>query len=561
MGSVANDPLKPSGELSSATVVQVADLLRLSEFAGTTVVAGHDGLDRVVARANVMEVPDIVEWVKPQELLLTTGYPLRDVPGGVARLAALIAALDAKGVAAVGVKLHRYLEELPADMLAAADAAGLPILLLPDDVAFDDLLGAIMGEVLGGQSALLAGTDAVDRLLLPLVLAGGGLDDLIDTYGKTAEGAVWACTTDGRVLAAAAGSIDDGVGLGNPELVAESGRFRSERFSPGVHQTGDIALAVASITAGSDDHGRLVLLRQGESIAPLDWHMLQRAATLAALVITKTLAVRAVEAKYRGDFLRDVVLDRAGDADVVFGHFEALGWDVDRPLLVVIASLDPIAGDRESPSDARVAQERFANAWVYVVGRLDRTAPVVGFAQEVVALVGVPDDETPREVVDRIVQRVSGDGGGGRRSFATGVSRVVDDIAQLAAAYEQARRSVQVGRQMHGVSSVAHFDDLGSFRLLSLIDDSRELRSFVNEVLGELADESDPVAADLRHTLRVLLDTNVNVAESSRRLHFHYNTLRYRISKLEEAVGPFTTDPDLQLNLSLALRVLHMRGL
>jgi purine catabolism regulator len=168
--------------------------------------------------------------------------------------------------------------------------------------------------------------------------------------------------------------------------------------------------------------------------------------------------------------------------------------------------------------------------------------------------------DTVEAVVAELVTAVAGDRGGGRRSFSTGISRVIQSVADLPTAYDQARKAVLVGRRMRGPGAVAHFDSLGVHRLLSLVSDPEELRSFAAEVLRGLAAETTE-ANDLRNTLQVLLDTNCNVAETARSLHFHYNTLRYRIGKLESIVGPFTTDADLRLDIALALRVVQMRGL
>src|SRR5204862_259821 len=78
--------------------------------------------------------------------------------------------------------------------------------------------------------------------------------------------------------------------------------------------------------------------------------------------------------------------------------------------------------------------------------------------------------------------------------------------------YQQAQRALSVGQEIHGGGAVTHFDQLGVFRLLSLIPDSTELRTYVDEVLGPLADSGDPDSADLREALRVLLETNLDVA-------------------------------------------------
>ncbi|MGB4525177.1 MAG: PucR family transcriptional regulator ligand-binding domain-containing protein, partial [Bacillota bacterium] len=60
--------------------ITVREILELPEFSGVTVAGGKSGLEQVVTNINVMEVPDILDWVREGDMLLTTGYAIKDNP-------------------------------------------------------------------------------------------------------------------------------------------------------------------------------------------------------------------------------------------------------------------------------------------------------------------------------------------------------------------------------------------------------------------------------------------------------------------------------------------------
>src|SRR5260221_14252921 len=107
-------PIPASRTSRIPTGLTVRQVLTVPSLAGARIVAGHAGADRIVERINVMEVPDILPWVKPNELLLTTGFPLRHARGPLSYLATR---LDRAGLAALAIKPHRSLGALPADLL------------------------------------------------------------------------------------------------------------------------------------------------------------------------------------------------------------------------------------------------------------------------------------------------------------------------------------------------------------------------------------------------------------------------------------------------------------
>jgi PucR family transcriptional regulator, purine catabolism regulatory protein len=536
----------------------IGELLRLPTLSSAEVLAGHAGLHRVVQRLNVMTVPDILPWVKEDEFLLATGYPL---PRSPAELAELVSALDARGLAALGVKLGSYIEALPPAMLQRADRLDFPIIEIPRHVGFDDILSQALTDIINRQSAVLERAEEIHRVFMRIVLEGGGLPEITGKLSQLIEGAVAVLDDEGRVLASS--RLEEAAGsLAAAGLLAPDGRIVVGDALPPrtrVQASGGVRWALAPVLAGSMRHGR-VLAVEGER--PLQHDVLialERAATVIALDATRKLAVSAVERKFQSDFLHELLGGRVQDAREVLRRSRSLGWDLDRPLVVVVAELEPDPDDARAGIEEQRSRARLADAWASAVRDCDPGAAVAGFATELVAIVGVPDRD-PGEAAMSLAQAIAdGLARRSRQALSFGVSRAVASPVQLATAYDQATKAMQIGRRIHGRGAVTRFDSLGVFRLLSLIDDAEELRSFAFETLGPLLVLDTTERDDLLRTLEALVECNLNVAKAARRLYFHYNTLRYRITKLERLLGPFTTDPNLCLQIGLALQIIRIR--
>lgn len=408
--------------------------------------------------------------------------------------------------------------------------------------------------------AALERADALHTALTHIVLEGGDLAAIAEAVSDALGCGVVFTSTDGRERAAHLDEVHREA-LASADLLDPTGRVRVERIDPAGTAVGAGEALLRRVVAAGVDLARLVALRTDGTIHASDVKALERAAIVAALLVTRVEAITAVENKYQGDFLRDVFLGRAGEEQYVAEHARAFGWQLGRPVMVVVAVLEADAVAAQGSAENRRAwQDRFAGAWRQVAASTDRSIASVAFSREVVTLVPVDPEEgiaAGHAAVDRMIEGVRGDRGGGRIAFSAGVSRIAHDLGELPEAFRQAQRAVEIGRRVNGGGSVTRFDQLGLHRLLALVPDGAELSSFAADVLGPLAQKT-PEAADLRETLQVLLDTNFNVAEAARAQFFHYNTMRYRVGKLQRILGPVATDPHLRLDVAVALRALEI---
>lgn len=115
----------------------IADLLKHRLFPDFEFIAGSTGLNREITAVSVIDSPDVDRWMRGGEFLIGSGYIFRESPG---EFIPFLRRANEKGTAAVGIKLDRYMHQLPHNLVEVADELGLPLFRIPLNYRWTDVI-------------------------------------------------------------------------------------------------------------------------------------------------------------------------------------------------------------------------------------------------------------------------------------------------------------------------------------------------------------------------------------------------------------------------------------
>ena len=113
-------------------------------------------------------------------------------------------------------------------------------------------------------------------------------------------------------------------------------------------------------------------------------------------------------------------------------------------------------------------------------------------------------------------------------------SSVIDTLAELSSAFRETSLALQVGKLFYSEQTVFPYNELGIGRLIYQLPVSICER-FLEEIFGKEIPEAfdDETTA----TINRFFQNNLNIAETSRQLHMHRNTLIYRLEQIQKRTG------------------------
>ena len=134
-------------------------------------------------------------------------------------------------------------------------------------------------------------------------------------------------------------------------------------------------------------------------------------------------------------------------------------------------------------------------------------------------------------------------------------SNVYSDIRLVRGCFREARYTMNIMRNLPRRRCM-YFDNLGIYRLLVQINDNKEMESFYRSKLGPILDEDKDMSRDnLLHTLKAYFLAQNSVAQTSKNLCMHRNTVMYRLNKIQRLLKVDLNNANVCLELFMAITI------
>jgi purine catabolism regulator len=547
--------------------ITVREILQLDIFKNAKVIAGHNGLHREVLFVDVIEVPDVGKWVRKDTLLLTTAFAIQNNEDKLRELVKMLAEGDASVLA---VKLGRFIDAIPDQVINVANNLDFPIICLPLDVAYTDIINSVLSNILHKQANILRLGDELHQRLNKMVLVGGGLPAVASTLAEVINRPVFIENQHGDLLAQAAETEDKKKyqllkGVRNRKKPGTL--FKEKTFAFLGSSAGNQILV--PILAGSKMYGMLVVLVEEDNVDEFVMVAVERSATVAALEIMKEKAIFETEIRLQRDFIDELLSDKQDDEFTLVKRARDFGWNITKEFIILSINIDNFKESLmqiKTESEVQEIKTSIYNLIKKVMLR-NMLSPIIAQRSDsfivFLEIINKPFQESKRDYAHRVAGEI-------KKLIANhfshiclsiGIGRPVKEIQKFKDSYKEANQALWIGRAAWGRGKIYNYEDMGVYRLLFSHKDTESLTEFYREFIEPLVLYDQKNGTDLVNTLEHYYNSNSNIMLTAEKLYIHRNTLNYRLKRIKEILGLDIDEAETKICLIMALKISRLLNL
>ncbi len=521
------------------TVEQALSVYPLSEG---KLIAGIKGKNRIITSVNVMDAPDITDWIKEGEMLLTTAYLIKDHPEDACQL---LRTLHERGSAALGIKLGRFWTEVPQQLIDLANELGFPIIELPYPFTFSDQMNGLFRAEMKRSTGVL--TDVVNKQiqLMRFALKPNPIQQMFDSIAEVVEIPLAVVGSRGQI-------VYNGTLLSAEEIACG---MKGQRAEGWISCKRVEALRIPLIKH-TPDSGCVLFFQSELLVTPIEEGLYYQAAELIAYHMNFSYE-DYFELSVQKDFglLIKRFLLNGLPVETIEEYAERFEIDLFRPWYRCV--LTDFSGlmhkELRTEKLELLKSEYLCNSSIQ---QLKGTHIVM--EEGLLSVFPADADNGDEAIASALAPFFASVKTKGGYEIRASISSAKKRANQLAEAFEECKECNRLSAEWGG-SRILSFETMDLALIFEHVTKER-METFCNRWLGSLLNKEPEYASEMLRTLEAYLENDGQLNETAKKLFIHRNTATYRIEKISELLEVDLKKMDDFMRLKIAFifrRMLH----
>ena len=524
--------------------MKVKDVFTLNnDFKNFKILAGECGIENEIKSVDIMEVPDGVYWVKPGDFIITTGYTLTKNDTTIDNIVQM---MIAKGAAALGIKLGRYIDEIPEKIIQYANENCFPIIYVPIAASYASVVRPILNK--------LVSDDNYDFHIL-----------------KRIRQELRRLTIHNYNITAITNLLTDYIGQevlifweNNLNLVNRNNRIRTNNIINIIKENKTKLYSENEFLIINDDEKNYSIFKinslngilaflcleldSDKELTKTDMEIIREVIPFISIYLlsnsNSSLYYKSLDEFYFSILENNYVNDELKlQEEASYRNVE-----IDKSRYVWII---------ESTINEPNSLNRFIKKLVSIMEMHDtvffykNTNKSITFIVENKKLHRNIKVLSPffEKIIDELKRSFKGE------DFKIGISKVCNSLKYLNYAFEESSFVLKIGNKLKGNETVYFYDDFIIYHLLSEISNHPTLSKIYKNTIVRIKKNDSESNSELLKTLQSLVECDFSISQTSEKLFIHRNTLYKRINKINSILDSDIDKSEYRLLLQIALKL------
>ena len=328
-------------------------------------------------------------------------------------------------------------------------------------------------------------------------------------------------------------------------------------FITGVGMKGDHSALTKLIEGISEKNGVGLIVNIGKYIKGIPADSIEIANKLEIPLFTLPWEVKLVEVSQ--EISNAIILSRIEEnsmnyflSNILFGDGELqgnavrkaayFGYNLEGQCCICVIDIDEskmISGMKKIDDEMIVSKIKLTFRKV-VQGILEKYAlkvPIIDHEDKIIIFCKAEEnymnrlEKALKEIQEAIIKRVNG------FPVSVGIGNTYEDLKMMKQSLNEAQLAIASGKCQGLNNTITKYKEIGIYRLLFSIENRDLLETYYLDILGPIIENNKSNDIISVQILETYLNENCNLTSTAEKLFVHRNTLKYRIKKIEEALG------------------------